>query len=357
MGNANYHARIRFEDGSQSWLMRVPRVTSCTIGFPEELAAYLIRSEYATLKILETTAVPVPRVFAYGVRGKGTDHGVGVSFLLMEELPGKPWQGDGPSGGPATPEEKTKVLRAYSAIQAELSRHPFPAAGSLDIEKSGNIEVSPAASDRFVVLSPEGPFDTAADYYTAFAEQHLALIADEQLYTEYPVDAYLVHSFMKDKAASLASSATDCFFIKHVDDKGDHVLVDDDLNITGIIDWQMARVVPAVEAFGPSLVTSDMSALCGGDVGLTEDDKALAEALADQVPELAQYATNEQVRRFVWGLAHEKEWEYALPLAKALLQVFGVEQGWDEWRVTALQKYASDERLQILVESEEAVTK
>lgn len=104
------------------------------------------------------------------------------------------------------------------------------------------------------------------------------------------------------------------------------LFVHDEINITGIIDWQMTRVVPAAEAFGPFLVTADMNALCGGDVGLTEDDKVLAEALSGQVPELAQYSADERVRRFVWGLAHEKEWEYALPLAKALLHVFGVER-------------------------------
>jgi hypothetical protein len=35
-------------------------------------------------------------------------------------------------------------------------------------------------------------------------------------------------------------------------------MVDEELNIISIIDWQMARVVPADEAFGPSLVTAVM---------------------------------------------------------------------------------------------------
>jgi hypothetical protein len=52
--------------------------------------------------------------------------------------------------------------------------------------------------------------------------------------------------------------------LKHVDDYGDHILVDEQLNITGIIEWQMARVVPRQETFGPSLVTADMNALYNG---------------------------------------------------------------------------------------------
>lgn len=94
-------------------------------------------------------------------------------------------------------------------------------------------------------------------------EQNLALIADGQLFTSFPVNAYLVFSFLKPQVQDLVAKpshnpveTTEQFYLKHVDDKGGHLMVDDDLNITGIIDWQMARVVPAREAFGPSLVTA-----------------------------------------------------------------------------------------------------
>lgn len=33
--------------------------------------------------------------------------------------------------------------------------------------------------------------------------------------------------------------------------KGTHLLIDENYNITGIIDWQFARIVPVCEAFGP----------------------------------------------------------------------------------------------------------
>lgn len=56
------------------------------------------------------------------------------------------------------------------------------------------------------------------------------------------------------------------------------------------------------------------------------------------------------MRRFFWGLGLEPKWAYALPLANAILQVFGVEQGWDEWKEVALKRYEGDERLKALVE-------
>ncbi|KAF7553228.1 hypothetical protein G7046_g7153 [Stylonectria norvegica] len=354
MGSANYHVRIRFHDGSPSWLLRVPRVASCAVGLPPSLADYLITSEYATLKFLETTKVPAPRAFGCGVCSDGTDRGVGVSFLLMEELPGRPWSGEGTSGDDATEEEKKRIWGSVADILAELEKHPFPKAGSLCLGSCG-IEVSAVASDRFVVLTPEGPVETPVSYYTAFAEQYLTLIADKQLYTEYPVDAYLVYRFLKDNAAQLVpdedtESMPQQFFLKHVDDKGDHLLVNDKLEVTGIIDWQMARVVPRREAFGPSLVTADMRALCGGQASLCADDHALAVEMKKRgSPELAAWMSDEKARRFFWGLALETKWAFALPLANAILKTFGVEKGWDEWREAALKEYGTDERLMALV--------
>lgn len=35
-------------------------------------------------------------------------------------------------------------------------------------------------------------------------------------------------------------------------------MVDDELNFTGLIDWQMASVVAAMKRLGPSLVTADL---------------------------------------------------------------------------------------------------
>ena len=362
-GCANYHARLRFGNGSPSWLMRVPRVSGFAVGFPVSLAEYLIRSEYATLKFLETTAVPAPRAFSlaprafslaprafslaprafsFGIPSQGTDHGIGVCFLLMEELSGKPWDGQGDTG---------KVWKGLADVFAELEKHPFSKVGSLYIESPDDLpSVSATASDRFVCLYPYGPFETSAAYYTAWTEQYLALIADGQLYPQFPIEAYLVYRFLQENATELSDSE-DKFFLKHVDDKGDHLMVDEDLNITGIIDWQMARIVPRREAFALSLVSADMRALCDGDVSLSAKDVALSNALREKGSRMASYTGDEKVRRFFWGLGLETKWACALPLANAILQVFGVEHGWDEWKEVALKRYEGDEGLKVLVEA------
>ena len=353
MGSANYHARIRFHDGSPSWLLRIPRVASFAVGLPSSLVEYLVLSEYATLKFLETTAVPAPRVFSYGICGTETDHGTGVSFILMEELRGTPWTGQGVSGGKASENEKAKVWSGLADILMELEKHPFPKAGSLCLQPS-EVEVSAVASDRFLVLTPTGPFATSTAYYAAFAEQYLELIVDGQLYTEYPINAYLLYRFLKDNVTKFVSQeenqTTERFYLKHIDDKGDHLLVDEQLNITGVIDWQMARIVPRREAFGPSLVTADMNALCNGEFSLSPEDLVLADMLRKRgLSDLASNMIDEKVRRFFWGLALEPEWKYALPLANAILKAFGVVEGWSQWKENALKEYETDERLKGLI--------
>lgn len=282
-----------------------------------------------------------PRAFSFGIPSEGTDHGIGVCYLFMEELSGKPWDGQG---------DTAKVWKGLAEIFAELEKHPFTKAGSLYVESPDDLPVvSATASDKFVCLYPYGPFETSGEYYTAWAEQYLALIADGQLYPQFPIEAYLVYLFLQENATQLSDSE-DKFFLKHVEDKGDHLMVDEDLNITGIIDWQMARIVPRREAFALSLVSADMRALCNGDVSLSTKDVALSDALREKVSGLASHTRDEKVRRFFWGLGLEPKWAYALPLANAILQVFGVEQGWDEWKEVALKRYEGDERLKALVE-------
>ncbi|EHA51583.1 hypothetical protein MGG_15205 [Pyricularia oryzae 70-15] len=255
------------------------RVTSCAFGLPESLAGYLISSEYATLKFLETTAVPAPQDFAFGVRDDGTDHGVGLGFLLMEELSGKSWQGDGIDGKLATEDDKTRVLQGLADIMAELAAHPFPKARSLTLQGS-YIQVSAVARD--------------------------------------------------------STSTT----------KGDHLLVDDDFNITRIIDRGMARVVPSNEASSLSLVTADMSSLCNGRASLSDDDVALARVLTERSYfQMAGCMGDDKIRRFFWGLALEPKWSYGMRchwlVQYVVLRVFGVDQEWTE--------YLSDERLQGLL--------
>lgn len=77
----------------------------------------------------------------------------------------------------------------------------------------------------------------------------------------------------------LLTAGLEPYYLKHVDDKGGHLLVDDDLNFVGVTDWQMARIVLLNEAFGNSLVTADTNAVGKGKNGFGSKDRLLADFL------------------------------------------------------------------------------
>ncbi|KAI1759027.1 aminoglycoside phosphotransferase [Hypoxylon sp. FL1150] len=126
--------------------------------------------------------------------------------------------------------------------------------------------------------------------------------------SEYPKEAFLFFRLLKDRAAPILAAAgesTEGFFLKNVDDMADHILIDEDSNVTGIVDWQCSRFVPACEAFGPSLLTVDLGNLHNGRLGLRARDEILTDALKQKGrKDLAQYAGgSELARRVHFGLA------------------------------------------------------
>jgi len=314
MGCANYHAWLAFDNGDK-WIIRVPRTGFSDV--PPELVEYLVANEYATLKFLEPAKIPTPKPYGYGLASDPSNR-VGVSYILMQAMPGKPFY-----ASQVSHTQKQRVIEQLADIMIEIYKHPVPLAGSL-VMQDGHTKLSSVASNRFVVLGTYGPFETSLDYIISITEQYLDLIADGQVHHTYPLEAFLYYRFLRKNAAKIVGSDTaGNFFLKHVDDKGDHLLVDKNLNITGIIDWQFARTVPSAEAFGPSYVTADLDALYSGNTGVTDDDRLLANALRNRgANELASYAAdNEVMRRFHHGLASGLSKNEARSMLKGMVEV------------------------------------
>lgn len=179
------------------------------------------------------------------------------------------------------------------------------------------------------------------------AEEHLRLVADGQICTDFPKEAFLFYNLLKVDAATALSSQGEGFFLKHVDDKGDHLLVDEDFNITGIIDWQFACVVPAREAFGPSLVSADLAQLYSRHSGLSNGDRIVASRLRSR-------GFDELARRFHLGLGSARSRDEARELVAGMLgALYGTEdRGVEAWVAEEWPK--CDDALRELVERLEA---
>lgn len=348
MGCANYHGYLVFDDQTK-WLVRMPIVANF-VEVPAELVEYLVESEYATFKFLESTAVPAPKAFGFGL-ASDPENKVGPSYILIEHMSGEPHDAYG-----STPEQHQRVISQYADILIELSKHPFPKAGSL-VWRDGKPEVSAVASNRFVALGKYGPFESSSEYLRSISEQYLDLIAEGLLHYKYPKEAFVYHYVLKKHVEALhVDKPSGPFYLKHVDDRGDHLLVDDNHNITGVIDWQFARTAPAEEVFGPTLFTTQNNNLWAGISEITENDKLLAQQFrAKGRPDLADLAEGDDLMRlFHFGIATEATNEEAFSVIDTLRKRIGETTGdLQQWIAAKADECRGDprwEKVEALVE-------
>ncbi|CAH0050531.1 unnamed protein product [Clonostachys solani] len=293
-------AWIYFYD-SVTWVVRIPRITALS-HLPRDLIESFVQNEYATLGWLRRANIPALRAYGYGVASDPSNL-VGVSYLFTEDIPGYPF-----NAFYATHEQKSRVYSQYARILERIRRRgPRDYACSLADTEAGEVEDA-IASDRFTHLGRHGPYGTPLDYFASTAERYLELIADGQLYPEYPKEAFVFYRLLRDEAApELARRSGDesKFFLKHMDDNGDHIRVDLQYNIKAIVNWQLARFVPAEEAFGPSLFTASIGRLYGGTPGMTHDDHLMMrmQREAGNQTALQSMSADDLARRFQLGLA------------------------------------------------------
>ena len=348
MGGMNYHIEVLFEDGV-TWLARIRRSNATSP--PAALRDHIMRSEVATLKFLEQTAVPAPKVYDFAL--ERPDNPVGVGFILMEKLPGRSLQWPD-----ATELQKKKVMDQIADIFIELHKYPFHYLGSLNTPGTSQIgEFAEVLLSDFTEsqMRTTGPLSSLKDYHLSSLRLILDLILREEMYSKQAVDAYLIHQFLLDLVPHiLPSEKDDKFYLKHGDDKGDHILVDEDFNVTGIIDWEWTHTAPPALAFNSPIGFLPVGDFYDGKNDLGEDEVVFAQILDSQNRrDLAQCVWNGRLQhRFSFCRGYDlADWDGFLGLFRGLRDAVGVDEGleWDEWKAAALQRYKDDAGLQLLL--------
>ncbi|KAI9752643.1 MAG: hypothetical protein M4579_005537 [Chaenotheca gracillima] len=360
MGNYNFHLELCFEDGVQ-WIARFKRTEPSPP--PPAIREYLVKSEAATYRFLEKTRVPAPKVFEVV---SDSSNPVGAGYILMEKVPGQSLSSMLP-----TADQTQKVLAQIADMYEELHKYPFETMGSLDQMDFDHI--GPVAYDLVAQLDPDhgpdfpGPFRTAKDFYVSMLSRVLDLIVGGELYPDWAVDTYLVHRFMLDLVPLLPGINDQNFYLRHPDDSGSHIMVDDDFNITGIIDWEWAYTVPKCVAFTSFAWLWDVSDFFDGINELSDKEKHFAqlftqkETLQGTQESVGRYVREGKgIQRFHFLMAYEfydRDFESYTVMFGALRKAFDVDASlnWEEWRSTALERYADDEGLQKLLQARVAV--
>ncbi|KAI4751533.1 hypothetical protein E4T52_15377 [Aureobasidium sp. EXF-3400] len=266
-GGQNCNIDICFDDGIV-WIARL-RFDEPTV-LPREAQSAILKSEVATLKFLaDKTKIRVPKVFDYSYNDENE---IGTPYILMEKLPGKPLE-----WSEASAEQKSKIMEQLvdAYLELELEKNSFSETGSLS---EGGL-VGPFAQGHMFVSPSEslGPFSTLEASLKSILEHEIDMIIGGELAT-LATDNYLTHSWRLEHLPSLLASASDDkFYLKHGEDKGDHILIDKDYNITGIIDWEFATIETRKSAFSSPCMMWPVSEYYDGSNVLSPEECEFAQ--------------------------------------------------------------------------------
>ena len=352
MGGMNYHIEISFDDGV-CWLARVRRfnVTSP----PLELQNHIMRSEVATLEFLGETKIPAPKVFDFSLDEANP---VGVRYILMEKLPGRSL-----SWSDATREQRLKVIDQLADIYIELHAHPFPMMGSLD-KIDSKLFIGPFARESLADFGESGlkmlgPFSSSEQYYNAHLDLILDLIMRQEAYANRPIDAFLIHRYLQENIPIIlphASLDDASFYLKHADEKGDQILVDDQFRITGIIDWEWAHTGPKFSVFNSPIVLLPLAEFYSGNNCLGDEEMTFSHLLEEKGhPDLGDIVRKGRLlHRLQFCCGYDlPDWDGYKDIFMGLVRALHKDGNsnnldYETWKADAIQRYSADPRLEKL---------
>lgn len=270
MGGQNCHVDAEFEDGV-TWIVRI-RLANPTMP-PQKVQDEILLSEVATLKFLGQTAVPVPEVYYHQLQSENDT--AGASFIVMEKLPGRVLEWNETNS-----EQREKIMEQLATFFLELEKYPFEKTGSIISIKSG-FDIGPHAQLPFFEspTSRLGPWSDLNNAYLAIIQRQLQAIDCKEI-ASLPEENRGYFQWLLSALPSVLGStktATGPFYLKHFDDKGDHILIDEQYNITGIIDWEFASTESKNLAFSTPCMMWPVENFYDGKNDLSQDELRFAQ--------------------------------------------------------------------------------
>ncbi|KAJ3573390.1 hypothetical protein NPX13_g4721 [Xylaria arbuscula] len=255
-GQFNMVRRLDFTDGVR-WVARVRLSNEAT---PAPLARYDSRRafeiEVASMKFLKSKSkIPVPEVFAYSHE---CSNQIGAPYMLIEYIKGTTaadlsfLQGSEPAMF-GTPDQDQKFRQQMAKIQAQMLTFKFPKIGSLYYDEgTGSFYIGPD------IETGKGPWISSSDYYRDLAE-HLvtdALLNCPKFSTEN--NSFVAPTLLNHLMNIYCQGSSGPYTLTNRDFGPHNILVDNDFNIVGVIDFDGVFAAPTeVAAQYPTL--SNMS--------------------------------------------------------------------------------------------------
>ncbi|KPM38167.1 hypothetical protein AK830_g8396 [Neonectria ditissima] len=300
-GSLNWVIFIIFDDEIE-WVFRSPRSGSSVI-LTDESASKMLISEASTLKYLGTyTSVPVPEVYSFN---GSCDNDIGVPYILMSKAPGRvlseyDWVEFHlrVPGYPLrrqllslTDRDREKIMNQLGTITSCLSMNHFDKIGSVFENSDGGYSIGECLSPSLIWQWRDqlegidrGPFHHESQYLNSLISAFISHAKELSLTPhsffapipnplEYPhwtnyhtavrrwqifcsIDGKDVEGSKNRLSYCIAGQflyemvpdlATGSFVLSHPDLHLSNIFVDDEFNVTCIIDWGSASSVPMTE--------------------------------------------------------------------------------------------------------------
>jgi len=239
---------VSFADGVR-WVVRfpLPSMTSW------DMVNDKIATEVATLKFLtQQTSIPVPAVVSYGF--DGGNHPTGLPFIILKHVSGSHlssrWED-------LATEHRRKVFDELADILLELNNHHFEHIGALSLDESGDWTLSrPPINSPTALLKLDGveirmntTFSTSIDFFLAQYDHIWRRYTDQRNSVYHEEDArekYVRLQLFKQLLPTFNVPELNHgpFTLMHSDLHQSNILVDENLAITAILDWEWACVLP-----------------------------------------------------------------------------------------------------------------
>lgn len=242
-----YPARKRNEDGYTDLVLRVSG---------DHVQAYKTRNEVAVMAwVAENTSVPVPAVVRYDAT---PNNPLGREFTLLECAPGRSVNKMYDDLDDAT---KRKLVSQLTDFVTELNKHDWNHVGGLKVADEGSIVPGPVLEDTFWMgpdipkywgdgetfesLNPTGPFTSHAGLVQGYLERFI-----------HAVEVHSTLSWLRNlipslrgliaKLPAMEPLSSTRLILAHKDLHFCNVMATPDGEITGVLDWEFAGVVPAL---------------------------------------------------------------------------------------------------------------
>ncbi|KAK1765059.1 hypothetical protein QBC33DRAFT_180550 [Phialemonium atrogriseum] len=189
---------------------------------------------------------------------------IGAPYLCMSFVPGKPvsevWFG--PSGTLSQEELRLRILASLSRVMAQFSRLTFNKMGSIMEDGSGSTVIGPLydwdeKEDGRLQVAASGPFDSTS----AFLQQNEVASSNENVWDK--AEAKVVAAIL---GCLPTLDSPPGFVLCPHDFDSQNVLVDDEVTVTGLIDWDLAQTMPRIVGYAryPGWITRDWDPLMYG---------------------------------------------------------------------------------------------